>query len=97
MVGIFPGLGVEIGVMDQLRGVVVIVKDVPLGVEGANFKGMMSQEGRAHAGEIGIGIEALIDFVVVGLQVEAGFGAVYQHDAEAPEIGRVMGVGGRLG
>ncbi len=97
MIGVLPGLGGEVSVMDQPGGVVIVVKNIPMGVEGANLEGMVGQKGWAHAGEVGIGIEPLLDFVVVGFQVKAGFGAVDQHDAEAPEVRGVMVVSGRFG
>ncbi len=97
MIGILPGLGVKVGVMDQPGGVVIVVKDVPSGVEGANFEGVVGQKGGAHTREVGVGVKALLDFVVVGFQVKASFGTVDQHDAKAPKIGGVMVVGGRFG
>jgi hypothetical protein len=97
VIGIPPGLGVQGGVMDQPGGVIVLIKNILIRVKGSDLEGMMSKKGWTQTGEVAISIEPLLDLIVIGFQVETGFGTIDQHDTKDPEVRGDMVVGGRFG
>src|SRR2546430_1066627 len=79
-----PGLREQVRVMDQPGMLVVLVKDVPMGIDLADSKRMMRQKGGRQLVQIAVCIQPLVDLPEIPFDVESARGTVDEHYAQAP-------------